>query len=104
MSRIKLLEMLALVADDADTGKLEAIFRQEPKLSYSLLRLVNSAAIAPRNPITSFAQAINLLGRRQLQRWLQLLVYADPNNSQLPNPLLQKPPLVAVNWKSWRLI
>ena len=90
MSRIKLLEMLTLIADDADTGKLEAIFRQEPKLSYSLLRLVNSAAIAPRNPITSFAQAINLLGRRQLQRWLQLLVYADPNNSQLPNPLLQK--------------
>lgn len=90
MSRVKLLEMLALIAEDADTGKLEAIFRQESKLSYSLLRLVNSAAVAPRNPITSFAQAINLLGRRQLQRWLQLLVYADPNNGQRPNPLLQK--------------
>lgn len=90
MTRIKLLEMLALIAEDADTGALENIFRQEPKLSYSLLRLVNSAAIAPRSPITSFAQAINLLGRRQLQRWLQLLVYADPNNGHHPNPLLQK--------------
>ena len=90
MSRIRLLEILALIADDADTGKVEDIFRQEPKLSYSLLRLVNSAALAPRNPITSFAQAINLLGRRQLQRWVQLLVYADPNNNQHPNPLLQK--------------
>ncbi|MDP3636966.1 MAG: HDOD domain-containing protein [Azonexus sp.] len=90
MSRLKLLEMLALIAEDADTAKLDAIFRQESKLSYSLLRLVNSAAVAPRNPITSFAQAINLLGRRQLQRWLQLLVYADPNNGQQPNPLLQK--------------
>ena len=90
MSRVKLLEMLALIAEDADTAKLEAIFRQESKLSYSLLRLVNSAAVAPRNPITSFGQAINLLGRRQLQRWLQLLVYADPNNGQHPNPLLQK--------------
>lgn len=89
-SRVKLLELLALIAEDADTGSLEAIFRQEPKLSYSLLRLVNSAAIAPRSPITSFAQAINLLGRRQLQRWLQLLVYADPNNGHRPNPLLQK--------------
>lgn len=89
-TRIHLLELLALIADDADTGPLEAVFRQEPKLSYSLLRLVNSAAIAPRSPITSFAQAINLLGRRQLQRWLQLLVYADPNNGHTPNPLLQK--------------
>lgn len=90
MTRIKLLEMLALIAQDADTGAIEEIFRQEPKLSYSLLRLVNSAAIAPRSPITSFAQAINLLGRRQLQRWLQLLVYADPDNGHHPNPLLQK--------------
>lgn len=89
-TRLKLLEMLGLLAEDADTGALEAIFRQEAKLSYSLLRLVNSAAIAPRTPITCFAQAINLLGRRQLQRWLQLLVYADPNNGQQPNPLLQK--------------
>lgn len=90
MTRLKLLEMLALIAEDADTAALEEIFRQEPKLSYSLLRLVNSAALAPRSPITSFAQAINLLGRRQLQRWLQLLVYADPNNGHQPNPLLQK--------------
>lgn len=90
MTRVKLLEMLALIAEDADTEAIEEIFKQEPKLSYSLLRLVNSAAIAPRSPITSFSQAINLLGRRQLQRWLQLLVYADPNNGQHPNPLLQK--------------
>lgn len=90
MTRIKLLEMLTLIAEDADTAAIEAIFRQEPKLSYSLLRLVNSAALAPRSPITSFVQAINLLGRRQLQRWLQLLVYADPDNGHSPNPLLQK--------------
>jgi hypothetical protein len=89
-TRIKLLELLALIAKDADTAELDAIFRQESKLSYSLLRLVNSAAIAPSRPITSFSQAINLLGRRQLQRWLQLLVYADPNNGRHPNPLLQK--------------
>lgn len=89
-TRHKMLELLALLANDADTAALDAVFRQEAKLSYSLLRLVNSAAIAPRTPITSFAQAINMLGRRQLERWLQLLVYADPNNGQHPNPLLYK--------------
>lgn len=90
ITRLKLLKLLTLIADDADTGALDTIFREEPKLSYSLLRLVNSAALSPGSPITSFSQAINLLGRRQLQRWLQLLVYSDPNNGQHPNPLLQK--------------
>ncbi len=90
ITRIKLLKLLALIVDDADTEALDAIFREEQKLSYSLLRLVNSAALSPRTPISSFSQAINLLGRRQLQRWLQLLVYSDPNDGQHPNPLLQK--------------
>jgi len=90
ITRLKLLKLLTLIADDADTGALDSIFREESKLSYSLLRLVNSAALSPGSPITSFNQAITLLGRRQLQRWLQLLVYSDPNNGQHPNPLLQK--------------
>ncbi|MCL2344921.1 MAG: HDOD domain-containing protein [Desulfobulbus sp.] len=90
ITRLKLLELLALIAQDADTAALEHVFRQESKLSYGLLRLVNSAAMALSRPITSFAQAINLIGRRPLQRWLQLLVYADPNNGHRPNPLLQK--------------
>jgi len=90
ITRLKLLKLLSLIDGDADTSDLETVFREEAKLSYSLLRLVNSAALAPRSPITSFAQAINLLGRRQLQRWLQLLVYSDPNNGQHPTPLLQK--------------
>lgn len=89
-TRQKMLQLLSLITQDADTRELESIFRQETKLAYSLLRLVNSAAMAPRTPITSFTQAINLLGRRQLERWLQLLIYADPDNGHLPNPLLYK--------------
>lgn len=90
MTKLKLLKLLSLIEGDASTSDLEDIFREESKLSYSLLRLVNSAAMSPRSPITSFGQAINLLGRRQLQRWLQLLVYSDPNNGQHPTPLLPK--------------
>lgn len=83
------LQLLSLLTQDADTRDLEEIFRQEPKLSYSLLRLVNSAALSLHTPITSFSQAITLLGRRQLQRWLQLLVYARHEDSNRANPLLQ---------------
>jgi len=89
-TRIKLLKLLSLVVQDADTREIEEIFRQEPKLSYNLLRLVNSVAVGPRTPITGFNQAITVLGRRQLQRWLQLLIYANQYGQPgQPNPLMQ---------------
>lgn len=88
IARLRMLKLLGLIVEDADTREIEEIFRQEPKLAYGLLRLVNSAAMALRGPVSSFSQAIALLGRQQLQRWLQLLVYADPDNAQRVNPLL----------------
>jgi len=89
-ARLKLLKLLSLVVQDADTRSIEEIFRQEPKLSYNLLRLVNSVAVGPKTPITGFNQAITVLGRRQLQRWLQLLIYANQfTHGNQPNPLLQ---------------
>lgn len=89
-TRLKLLKLLSLVVQDADTREIEEIFRQEPKLSYNLLRLVNSVAVGPKTPITGFNQAITVLGRRQLQRWLQLLIYANQfGHAGQPNPLMQ---------------
>ncbi len=89
-TRLKLLKLLSLVVQDADTREIEEIFRQEPKLSYNLLRLVNSVAVGPKTPITGFNQAITVLGRRQLQRWLQLLIYANQfGQAGQPNPLMQ---------------
>lgn len=90
LSRLKLLKLLNLVKQDGDTHEIEAIFREEPKLSYNLLRLVNSVAVGARTKISSFSQAIAILGRRQLQRWLQLLIYADNlADGHAPNPLMQ---------------
>ena len=90
MTRLKLLKLLHLVKEDGDTREIEAIFREEPKLSYNLLRLVNSLAVGARTKISSFSQAIAILGRRQLQRWLQLLVYANNlADGNAPNPLMQ---------------
>jgi len=90
LTRLKLLKLLNLVKQDGDTHAIEEIFREEPKLSYNLLRLVNSVAVGARTKISSFSQAIAILGRRQLQRWLQLLIYANNlAEGNAPNPLMQ---------------
>jgi EAL and modified HD-GYP domain-containing signal transduction protein len=87
-TRRRLLTMLALLARDADSRDLEAQLKQDPGLSYHLLKLVNSAAFSVGPQITSFGQAISRIGRRQLQRWLQLLLYARQLPDGPPNLLL----------------
>jgi EAL and modified HD-GYP domain-containing signal transduction protein len=52
--------------------------------------MVNSAAAGLREPVNSLNRAIVLLGRRQLQIWMQLLLYTAGDNDKVDdNPLLQ---------------
>jgi EAL and modified HD-GYP domain-containing signal transduction protein len=80
--------MLALLARDAESREIEFQLKQDPGLSYHLLKLVNSAAFSSGTHIASIGQAISRIGRRQLQRWLQLLLYARQHQDGPPNLLL----------------
>lgn len=90
-----LLKLLSQLTGDAETRDIEATLKRDPQLSVQLLRLVNSVAFAPTSRIGSFSQAINLLGRRQLQRWLQLLMFANQNTPGYGKPLLARAALRA---------
>ena len=75
-SRALALKLVQLVVADADTRDIEDVFRQDPTLSYHLLRLVNSLGMGATRRITSFSQAILILGRQQLRRWLNLMLFS----------------------------
>ncbi len=87
-SKLPLMQLLGLVLDDADTGAIEQVFKHDPSLSYNLLRLVNSVAMGMRYKIGSLKQALVVLGRQQLQRWLQLLLFVN-EGGDLHSPLLE---------------
>lgn len=85
-----LLRLIKLVADEVDEARLDEAFRAEPALVINLLRLTNSVGVGARARITSVRHALTMLGRRQLQRWLQLLLFCHGANVDLAhNPLLQ---------------
>jgi c-di-GMP-related signal transduction protein len=86
--QMALVQLLGLLIRDADTQQIEQIFKQHPNLTYNLLRLVNSVACGVRRSIPSVSQAIIVLGRKQLQRWLQLLMFTLHGGSAFPSPLL----------------
>ena len=90
-SQLGLIRLINLVARDADTMELEASFKREPGLTVNLLRLVNSVGNGLGRRVDSLRQAVTILGRRQLTRWLQLLLMASPADGSAPerNPLLQ---------------
>lgn len=75
-SRALALQLVELVAQDADTRDIEELLRRDATLSYHLLRVVNSLAMGGNREITSFAQAILILGRQQLRRWLNLMLFS----------------------------
>lgn len=87
-NQLALIQLLGLVLRDADTSQIEQIFKQHPNLTYSLMRLVNSVASGVHRPIASVSQAITLLGHKQLQRWLKLLLFTLQGGASYPSPLL----------------
>ena len=81
------LRLISMLGQDAETNEIEHCLKEDPALSVSMLRLVNSVAVGIQAHISSLRQAVIILGRRQLSRWLQLLLYADTSNEGA-SPLL----------------
>lgn len=88
--KLSLLKLLTLVMGDSDIDEIEKEFKYQPGLSYNLMRMVNSVANGLSQKINSIKHAIMILGRKQLQRWIQLLLYtANQSDDSMSNALMQ---------------
>jgi len=88
-SKTILLQLLKLVMSEAPNLEIEHLLKSEPNLCYNLFRLVNSVAMGMNRRISTVNEVVTVLGRRQLQRWVSLLLFAQQEGFPYPNPLLQ---------------
>ncbi|WP_405229102.1 EAL and HDOD domain-containing protein [Lentisalinibacter sediminis] len=87
-SRQNLIRLLQQILGDNEIADIEETVKHLPELGYKLIRLVNSAGMGLRHRVDSLSHALVILGRRRLQRWLQVMLFAQDGNADFPSPLL----------------
>ena len=70
----RICELLNHLALNRDTALLAEAVRGDVALAYRLLRYANSPAMGLSRGVDSVEQAVMLLGRKELQRWLCVLL------------------------------
>jgi EAL and modified HD-GYP domain-containing signal transduction protein len=87
--RIKILELLNKLRGDADMAELTRLIKQDPALSFKLLRYINSPGMGLLHKIGTLDQALVVLGQQKLYRWLTLLLYTSGNTRGLDWAILE---------------
>jgi EAL and modified HD-GYP domain-containing signal transduction protein len=89
-SKIVIMHILTLLVRNVDNGEIVRYIKRDVALSLTLLRLVNTPVYGFMKHIDSLGQALIVLGRRQLKRWMQILLFAntEKNSPHSLSPLL----------------
>jgi EAL and modified HD-GYP domain-containing signal transduction protein len=67
-----LLLLQAISKPEADFLEIEDLIKREPSLCYRLLCYLNSPLLGMSSPVSSVRHALNLLGERELVRWIRM--------------------------------
>ncbi len=80
--------IVAVTSDEPNLYEIDEIISRDVTLTYSLLKLVNSAFFALRTKVTSVRQALAILGIKQLKQWVYLLSF-NPDSSRAPSEFIK---------------
>jgi len=78
MAVIQLLGRLQ--EQDIELGEIEELVKQDPSLSFKILRYINSPAFSVDSEVTSIKQALALLGLDTLKHWMTLIVISTASD------------------------
>jgi c-di-GMP-related signal transduction protein len=84
-----MLKLVRLLSEDAEIERIEQAFARSPGLTYKLLQLVNSVALGVRDKIRTIRHAIAILGRRRINQWIQLALFASDDSRGMMSPLVE---------------
>lgn len=79
-----ILELINLVRKQASTEQIEEVLKKDAGLAFNLMRLINSSGFGLTREITSFRQAVMLMGLKKLFRWAALLLTASRTGGTPP--------------------
>jgi EAL and modified HD-GYP domain-containing signal transduction protein len=80
-SQAHTIQLINLVRNQASTTEIEEVLKKDAMLAFNLMRLINSAGFGLNREITSFREAVMLLGLKKLFRWAALLLTASRTGS-----------------------
>jgi len=88
-SRIATIELLNSLRREADLAELTAVAKRDPGISFHLLQWANSPAVGLAKTVTTLGQAIMVLGREQLYRWLTVSMFRMGKQRERDEALLE---------------
>lgn len=74
--KLNLIRVLNLTQGDAETAEIASALKEDPLLTFRILRYLNSPALGLARAIDSIDQALLILGRQRLARWLSVMLFS----------------------------
>ncbi len=68
------LDLMQLLSQDAPAHLIEAALKRDTTIAFQLLKLVNAPGFGTAVRVTSFQQAVMLLGYQKMKQWLAMLL------------------------------
>lgn len=86
-TQMVIVQLVKIIRQDGDTSIIESYIKKQPDLSFKLLKFLNNQKIV-QTKIESISQAITLLGRDKLLRWLMVYLYSEISNNPASKSIL----------------